>query len=331
MKKILLTIFIASALTAIIGKAFAFVRYEEKQPKKVTELHMTGYIDYAPFGWVDNPGGVVYGNFHTVFQPMIDDFIEKANVKMHYDTHQRTFDDLAQKVRQGDIDLLVGAYYQTETFKGVHLLYPAALYNPITVFMLPNRIGEVKSTDDLKKMKGVRNTNEIFSDFVEKKVAEFNPMEVDSSYAMFEKLFTKQADYIITSYYYGMLEAIKLGIRHQVAPAKQTLWKIPVFVGVSKVSKHREFISKRLTAWLNEKKNLDLLQQSLQQEISAFEKRYEGVVPPTFGLEKTEDVATSPATIPTVAETTAPSMLDAVTENNSPTVAENSDNSLDDK
>ncbi len=307
MKKILLTIFIFGAVILSITKTFAFVRYEEKQPKKVTELNMTGYLDYAPFGWVDNPDGVVHGNFHTVFQPMVDDFIEAANIKMHYNMYQRNFDDLAQKVRQGDVDFLVGAYYQTETFKGLHLLYPAAFYNPITVFMLPNRINEVKTTEDLKKLKGVRNTNEIFSDFVEKKVQEFNPMEVDSSYAMFEKLFTKQADYIITGYYYGMLEAIRLGIRHQVAPAKQTLWKIPVFVGVSKVSRHRELISKRLTAWLNEKKNLDILQQALQQEIKAFEKRYEGVVPPTFGLEKE-------------AETPAPAV-----------VSENPYNALDDK
>lgn len=298
MKKILLTIFIVCALTALAYRAFAFVRYEEKHPQKITELHMTGYIDYAPFGYVDNPGGIVYGRFHTVFQPMIDSFIKEANLKMHYDLQQRTFDDLAQKVRQGDIDFLVGAYYQTEMFKGLHLLYPAVMYNPITVFMLPNRIGEVKSTEDLRKLKGVRNTNEFFSDFVEKKVAELQPLEVASSYEMFEKLFTKQADYIITSYYYGMLEAIKLGIKHQIAPARQTLWKIPMFVGVSKTSRHRDMIAKRLTKYLSDKKNLDILQQSLQQMIKDFEKQYEGVVPPTFGLDKMSESAAAESSAP---------------------------------
>ena len=290
MKKTLLTVFTFSVLTVLVHNALAFVRYEDKHPKKVTELHMTGYINYAPFGWVDNPDGVVYGQFHTVFQPMIDTFIKEANIKMHYDLQQKTFDDLAQKVRQGDIDFMVGAYYQTEMFKGLHLLYPAAMHNPITVFMLPNRINEVKTTDDLKKLKGVRYTGEYFSDFVEKKVAELNPMEVDTIYQMFEKLFTKEADYIISSYYFGMLEAIRLGLKKQIAPAKEALWNIPVFVGVSKTSRNRELISKRLTKDLNETQNTDMLKRNIQNVINDFEKKYEGVVPPTFGLDKDDVV-----------------------------------------
>ncbi len=290
MKKTLLTVFTFSVLTVLVHNALAFVRYEDKHPKKVTELHMTGYINYAPFGWVDNPDGVVYGQFHTVFQPMIDTFIKEANIKMHYDLQQKTFDDLAQKVRQGDIDFMVGAYYQTEMFKGLHLLYPAAMHNPITVFMLPNRINEVKTTDDLKKLKGVRYTGEYFSDFVEKKVAELNPIEVDTVYQMFEKLFTKEADYIISSYYFGMLEAIRLGLKKQIAPAKEALWNIPVFVGVSKTSRNRELISKRLTKYLNETQNTDMLKRNIQNVINDFEKKYEGVVPPTFGLDKDDVV-----------------------------------------
>ena len=322
MKKILLTVFISLFCAVLSYKAFAFVRYEEKHPKKVTELRVTGYIDYAPFGFVDNPNGFSYGNFHTVFQPMIDTFIKDANLKMNYILNKPTVDDLTQKVRQGEIDFMVGAYYQTELFKGLELVYPAALSNPITVFMLPNRINEVKSTADLKKLKGVRNTNEIFSDFVERKVAELKPIEVDSSYQMFEKLFRKEADYIITSYYNGMLEAIKLGIRHQIAPAKQTLWNIPMFVGVSKTSRHREMISRYFTRYLNDKNNLEILQQHLQEMIKQFETDYAGVVPPTFGLDQSadSDKASSPS-----AEVSEPSAEAEETK------AEKQDNTLDGK
>lgn len=295
MKKILLTIFTVMAVTTATETS-AFVRYEDKHPKKVTEVHMTGYIDYAPFGYVDAPNTLVYGKFHTFFQPMIDYIIREANLKMHYDLQQRTVDDLIQKVRAGDIDFMVGAYYQTEMFKGLYLLNPAPIKNPITVFMLPNRIQEVKSTEDLKKLKGVRNTNEIFSDYVEGKVAELKPMEVETSYAMFEKLFTREADYIITSYYYGMVEAIKLGIQKQVAPAKQALWNIPMFVGVSKTSRNRDLIAKRLTAYLHDDNNIKVLKESLQEEIKKIEKQYEGTVPPTFGLEKiSEEDVKAPA------------------------------------
>lgn len=263
-------------------KAFAFVNYEDKHPKKVTEVHMTGYINYAPFGWVDSPDKQIYGNFHTLFQPMIDDLIVSANLKMKYDLHQPTVDDLVQKVREGEIDLIVGAYFQTELFRGVALLYPAALYNPITVFTVSNRVDNVKTTEDLKKLKGIRNTNEIFSDFVEKQIKDLNLAEADSAYSMFEKLFKREADYIVTSYYNGMVEAIKLGLQNQVAPAKQTLWRIPMFVGVSKTSKHRDLIEKRLIAWLHDENNIKRLQASLQKTINEIEEQYKGVVPPSF-------------------------------------------------
>ena len=72
----------------------------------------------------------------------------------------------------------------------------------------------------------------------------------------FEKLFTREADYIITSYYSGMVEAIKLGLLQQIAPAKQTLWKIPMFIGVGKASIYRDKLSKRITKYLTDEKNL---------------------------------------------------------------------------
>ena len=286
MKKTMLTIFILSVVCLATTKVLAFVRYEDKHPKRETEVHLTGYIDYAPFGWVDNPYEVNYGQFHTMFQPMIDDLAESANLKMKYDLQRKTVDELVQKVRQGEVDIMVGAYYQTEMFKGLAILFPAATYNPITVFMIPNRIKEVNSTEDLKKLKGIRNVNEIFSDFVERHVAELNPVEAESVYEMFEKLYTRQVDYIITSYYNGMVEAAKMGLMSQIAPAKQTLWNIPMFVGISKTSKHRDLIEKRMINWLHDEKNIKRLQDEMQRKIEEIQKKYEGVVPPTFGLDK---------------------------------------------
>ncbi|MCQ2741317.1 MAG: hypothetical protein MJ210_04290 [Alphaproteobacteria bacterium] len=90
MKKSVLTFFVISLIFSASMKAFAFVNYEDKHPKKVTEVHMTGYINYAPFGWVDSPDKQIYGNFHTLFKPMIDDLIVSANLKMKYDLHQPT-------------------------------------------------------------------------------------------------------------------------------------------------------------------------------------------------------------------------------------------------
>ncbi len=289
MKKILLTIFSLIFGLYCINNVYAFVRYEEKNPKNKTELKMSGHIDYAPFSWNEKYEENGRNGNYTVFEPLINVFEtdKEANVEIDRIVYVKDLDQILKKVRSGEIDFFMGAYNETEMFKGLHLLYPAVLYNPVTVFMLPNRINEVSSTEDLKKLKGIRNSKEVFSDFVEKRIKEYKLTAVDSPYEAFEKLFTREADYLISSYYNGMVEAIKLGLKKQIAPAKQTLWNIPMFIGVSKTSRNREMISKRITKYLTDKNNIKSVEQKLQSLITEFEQRYSGVVPPTFVRENT--------------------------------------------
>ena len=158
--------------------------------------------------------------------------------------------------------------------------------NPITVFMLPNRINEVQKIEDLKKLRGVGITKEHYSDYVAEQIKQYNLEMVDTPYELFERLFPKKADYIMVSQYYGLVEAIKLGLREQISIAKQTLWKMPLFIGVSKISPQRKLITQKLTRFSEDPKNQQLIEDYLKQMIADFEKEYNGVVPPTFGLEK---------------------------------------------
>lgn len=298
MKKILLTVFSLAFCLYGINNAQSFVRYEEKNPRHKTELKMAGYLDYAPFGWVEKYDNTGRSGAYSVFKPLIDIFEadKEANIEIDKEFFVENTDQLVQKVRSGEIDFFIGAYNETEMFKGLHLLYPAVTYNPITVFMLPNRINEVSSTEDLKKLKGIRNSNEIFSDFVEKRIEEYNLAEVDSAYQAFEKLFKREADYMISSYYNGMIEAIKLGLKKQIAPAKQTLWRIPLFIGVSKTSRHREMISRRITKYLTDKNNIKAVDEYMQTLVREFEQRYDGMVPPTFIQDSSTDTAPAQST-----------------------------------
>ena len=289
MKKILLTIFSITLCFGTLKAAYSFVRYEEKHPRQVLPLNVSGIINYAPFGWNENSPTAKERGYLTIAKPIMDILVSDINAKLEYETLYPDLDYIMQEVRKNRIDLFLGAYSQTEIFKGLHFLYPAILYNPVTVFMIPHRVSEIKSTDDLKKLKGVRNINEPFSDFVNKKVSELNPIEVSSADEAFKKLFTREADYIITSYYGGMVEAIKLGLQKQVAPAKQTLWKMPMFIGVAKASPHREKISSRITKYLKDEKNIKAIEVHMQKMIKDIEKMYEGVVPPTYVSVQNED------------------------------------------
>ena len=289
MKKLLVSSMMLALMLLWAAAGSAFVRYEDKHPKKVREVRITGFLDYAPFGYTEHPEEKLYGKFFTVFQPMIDTVQQENNLKIFYELSKRNFPAQVQDVRRGDIDVVLGAYHQTELFRGLELIYPAALVNPVTVFMLPTRIDEVKSVADLKRLKGVRTSKEVYSDFVEEQLKEYDIETVDNSYDLFERLFTKKADYILISQYYGLIEASKLGLRGQISVARQTLWQIPMFIGVSKLSKERKMISQKLTRYLEDPKNQEIIKQNLIRIVDQAEADAQGVVPPTFGLENTDN------------------------------------------
>ena len=282
MKKILLTIFSVTFCFGLLKGAHGFVRYEEQYSKDPIPLKVSGVTNYIPFGWNDYSLRAKEKGYHSVGKPIFKFLETEINAKLDYVTKYSDLDYIMQEIRKNKVDLFIGAYSQTEVFKGLHLLYPAIANNPITVFMIPHRVNEIKSTEDLKKLKGVRVINEPLSDFVNNKINELNPIEASSYDDAFKKLFTREADYIITSYYAGMVEAIKLGLQNQVAPAKQTLWKMPMFVGVGKASRYREKISSRITKYLSDAKNKKAIDDHLQEMIRDIEEMYEGVVPPTY-------------------------------------------------
>ena len=289
MKKLIIFSMMIALTLLWTAAGSAFVRYEDKHPKKVREVRITGFLDYAPFGYTERPDEILYGKFFTVFQPMIDTIKEENNLKIMYELSKRNFPAQVQEVRQGNIDIVLGAYHETELFRGLELIYPAALINPVTVFMLPNRINEVKSIDDHKKLNGVRTSKESYSDFVEQRLKEFKLETVDNSYDLFERLFTKKADYILISQYYGLIEASKLGLREQISVAKQTLWQVPMFIGVSKLSRERKMLSQKLTRYLEDPKNQEILKQNLIRLVNEAEINAQGIVPPTFGLENKQN------------------------------------------
>ena len=282
MKKILIFILVVGQICLWTVGSMAFINYNDKLPKKLKHIKITGYTDCAPFGFVEFPDKSVMGRFFSAFEPLINDIAQENNLRIEYDVYLRDHVKQIQKVRQGDDDLALGVYHDTEMFKGLEILFPAAFINPITVFMMPNRINEVKTTDDLKKLKGVRSSRETYSDFVEEQLKEYDIDVVDNSYDLFGRLFTGKADYILVSQYYGLIEASKLGLRKQISVAKQTLWQVPMFIGVSKLSKHRKLLSQIITRWLEIAENRENIKQNIIRIVNEAEIRAQGTVPPTF-------------------------------------------------
>lgn len=286
MKKSILTIFILISylyphIAHSSGAANKIVKGNEKQ----YAVRVDGVGNYPPFSWVEYDEKNSWNKFYSVFTPLIDKLTEKGNVKLKYNYNAEDIDSVLSEIRKKDGGIFVGALSQSEKFKDIALIYPAPLYNPITVFMLPDKISDVKSVNDLKGLKGIRYSHEILSDFIYKQVSAFNIEETDSPYEMFKKLFNHEVDYILCGYYFGIIEAVKLGVKHQIAPANKALWNIPVFVGISKMAKDRKVLTENLSRLLNDDNNVKMLKNNLNKIVSSFEAKHQGRIPETFGLE----------------------------------------------
>ncbi len=138
-------------------------------------------------------------------------------------------------------------------------------------------------------MKGAIHRKERFSGYVNDKLKDFQIEYVDNSYDLFGKLIRGEIDYIFTSIYFGTIEAAKLGLRPQIAFSKQSIWTIPVFIGISKASVHREYLSHTLSKMLEKPEIREKIKNDMINIVTKVEEQYNGTVPPAYELPKNMD------------------------------------------
>ncbi len=259
------------------------VEMKKEKNRTKEELKVTAFLDYPPFGHYAEPP--YPSSFTSIFKPIIEDYAKKQNFEVTY-VLSPNYSTLVRDVRRGEIDMLLGMYHETAMYMGLEYVFPAAVNNPIVAIMLPGRIHEVKSRADLKKLRGAMSTHEHLSDFVAQELKQYNVKKFEKSLDMYERLFAGQIDYIIGSRYFSMIEAMKLGIYNKVSFSKQAIWNMPLFIGISKTSFHKKFLSRTFAALMEDPRTTKRIEQILIDTIKKIEKETEGVVPPTFSSDK---------------------------------------------
>jgi len=264
----------------ITGSALAMVELKSYKNDQRKGLKVTSFLDYPPFGEVTATAGSL-PQMHTIYNKFIEDYAQNNHYDLSY-IYGKPYKDLVIDILRGEIDLILGIYYDTSIYKGIEYVYPSILNNPMTAVMLPNRINEVHKMDDLKKLKGGMDSREHLADYVSKAMKDYNVVYEDSSEKLYHKLFTGEIDYVFTSYYYGIVQTSRLGIRRQVSFSKQSLWDMPLFIGVSKTAQYRKSLYATLTKLLQDPKYKEELQAHLIKTLQDIERQNAGVVPPAF-------------------------------------------------
>ena len=257
----------------------ALVKEKTSRLGNSDKIWVTSFNDYKPFASINQK----QNGFDTIFSPLFETLEKQAHISAEYAT-QGTYKERLFQVVNGDIDIVIGAYYDSDAYTGIDMIYPALLTNPVTVVTMPYKTFNIKTRDDLQSLKGAIDSRELFSDHVSKQLEKLNLQKFDDSEKLYEQLFTGQIDYILTSRYYGALEQAKMGIREMVSMSKHALWDMPMFIGVSAITRKSEKIKKIIRKVLQAQQNelKEQFQQRIIDEIRETDEASQGVVPPSF-------------------------------------------------
>lgn len=256
-----------------------------KAPTKYIKIG--GFPDYPPFGEVKDTKHI--GSFHSVFDIIIKEHSQKYRTEYIQTSTNLNYKNVLENAITGEVELLLGMYTDTDKYKSVEILFPAAIHNPIHILTLPDKAGEISDVNDLKKFKGAVHANEHVSDYIQKQFDSLNVEVVDNSSALFEKLFTGKIDYILSGRYFSIIEASKLGLKDKISFSKRPVWIMPMFFGVSQASKQKKFLAESFIRILKDPQTPQKVNDYLIEMINNIEKENRGVVPPAFLLDKQED------------------------------------------
>ncbi len=256
-------------------------------------VHISGLPDFPPFSFFDSSDG--RPRLEGAFINPLSDAMKKREVKFKLeeilDPHDLDIKMILIDVRAGKYNMFIGANSDTKLYKGLELIYPSVISNPIHLITMPDNSSKFKSFEDVKKFKGVACREEYFSDFVLRKLKEMNITFVDSSYEAYRRLFTGEADFMLGSLYYNRIAASRYGIERYLSFSKKPIWKIPVFLALSKVMPK---LSEYLKAFQEILSSPEFSMAVKQEIIRLVEKEIaqnDGIVPPSFAStpENTED------------------------------------------
>lgn len=269
----------AIVLLLMPGLASAQSMVTDKQSSRSWEIRATSFSDYFPFSYPDKTSS--YVELQSIFNKSLKAYADFANFNLKF-IYKPEYENAVIDVRRGEIDILMGMYYNTKQYSGLEYIYPAALNNPVHIAMLPHNLDKVHNAEDLKSLKGVYISEEYFSDYMIDNFKSFGIEPVDSPFSAYEKLFTGEADFVAGGYYYNYSMVLQLGLKNYVAFSKKPLWNMPMFIGVSKASRHHNKISATLKKYIVSDKFKRGIEDSLKKVINEVEQSSQGIVPPKF-------------------------------------------------
>jgi polar amino acid transport system substrate-binding protein len=195
-----------------------------------TKITATGHPQYPAIAYKD--GDTIAGA-----APMLVEAIAK-DLKVPLESkYMGTWEEAQAAARDGKADMIFGIYYNDERAKYLDYIQPAFMYDEVVVFVAKGNGFPYTGENDLIGKKGVTNQGESygteFDAFIKDKL---NVARVNGIDAAFKDLLSGNADYLIASYYSGLAEAAKDGIKDKIEALSPAILEAEMFVAFSKKS-----------------------------------------------------------------------------------------------
>ena len=287
--RILLTFAIAFGIS---NPAAAQIKNVTRKTDAYDTISVIGFTNYPPVGYFEKQ--LKYKDredafievYRTVFESLLEEVAQATGKRIKFvNEKDDDYHELIRKVRGGKIDMALGIYHETKLYEGLEIIFPALIHNPISITMLPKNAGKIKNLSQLKKLKGAVSSREYLSDFVSEQMKEYNLEYIDEPEKMFEKLYTGEIDYVFASYFFGIIESSKLGLRDKLSFSKQVIWNMPLFLGISELSPNRNYLVGKLTSYSEKPESKTKMENKLREMIMEFELKNRGVGPPAYSRD----------------------------------------------
>ena len=242
-------------------------------------------LDYAPISKIYHIPTEYYYTYDGVFDTFLKDFFDENGLK-HVPLATTDYVDNIKEAERNHLDFIIGVYSDSTLYKDFKFIYPALLDNPIHLVMLPANINKIKSLKDLKSLKGAICAKDQWNDYTLEQFKEFKIEQIDNSEEMYRQLINGEIDYILTTYWYGMSEIMKLGIQDLVAVSQKGLWNMPLFIAISNFSPQKTYLVHYMTEYLKNPEVIAKIKERALEVLEEIKTQNQGVVHDSYILQK---------------------------------------------
>ena len=295
MKKYFLFVFGIIFAVTFISFAPETVGYEEKTIHRVVEkkrklvcgsaekpIRVAGLMNYPPFGWKEiferKLDAIPMAVYHGVGVELFKRFAEENDFRYQF-VNALNSDEAKFALTNGYLNILLGDYYNQNSFSTIKHFYPGYVSNPIVIVVLKpqNDTEKLPETwEDLKGKKGVMRTEENIFELLYKQIPPDVQIEkVEGAKRAFQLLLRKQADFMITSQFAYETEVRRFKVGDLLAYAPTPLMSPVIFMSYQEGDPCIETIKEKLEDTLKRyASDKDLMRSILSAQIIEWERKF---------------------------------------------------------